>query len=246
MHPVLEATGAPRFGKSRRGGVVDGMVMGWLSSNGPENTKGVTEIQTSLFHVVSFLATSTNRFVDVEKVWKDSCDLSLPLRCCVVSWKRAAMKARLSRLLMYTEIWQVSSIINEVCRHPGTACHEGKHPLWELTRSFQTAFCTGSNYSSRINMKCAYISIYNIYWCYYILWIILEDDWFLIFHDNLQQFLEASQRQKCLTTSPGSTWGTLATLAAGQRGTLWHGQPGSLRSWNPSVSWREIFRRFFF
>ena len=81
--------------------------------------------------------------------------------------------------------------------------------------------------------------------CYYILWIILEDDWFLIFHDNLQQFLEASQRQKCLTTSPGSTWGTLATLAAGQRGTLWHGQPGSLRSWNPSVSWREIFRRFF-
>ena len=44
----------------------DGMVV----IQRPENTKGVTEIQTSLFHVASFLATLTNRFVDVEKVWK--------------------------------------------------------------------------------------------------------------------------------------------------------------------------------
>ena len=150
---------------------------------------------------------------------------------------------------VYWEIWQVSSIINEVCRHPGTACHEGKHPLWELTRSFQTAFCTGSNYSSRINMKCAYISIYNIYYIvlYYELSWKMIDSWLLDLSWQPAElpFWEASQRQKCLTTSPGSTWGTLATLAAGQRGTLWHGQPGSLRSWNPSVSWREIFRRFF-
>ena len=182
LHPPLEATGAPRFGKSRRGGVVDGFD-GMVVIQRPENTKGVIEIQTSLFHVVSFLATLTRQFVDVEKVWKDSCDLSLPLRCCVVSWKRAATKARLSRLLMYTEIWQVSSIINEVCRHPGTACHEGKHPLWELTRSFQTAFCTGSNYSYRISMKCAYISIYNIYYMllytmnYLGRWLILDLSW---------------------------------------------------------------------
>lgn len=67
LHPPLEATGAPRFGKSRRGGVVDGFD-GMVVIQRPENTKGVIEIQTSLFHVVSFLATLTRQFVDVEKV----------------------------------------------------------------------------------------------------------------------------------------------------------------------------------
>lgn len=82
------------------------------------------------------------------KCLKNSCDLSLPLRCCVVSWKRAATKARLSRLLMYTERYDRCPASST--KSAGTReLHVMKENilLWELTRSFQTAFCTGSNYS---------------------------------------------------------------------------------------------------
>lgn len=88
--------------------------------------------------------------------------------------------------------------------------------------------------------------IYNIYYIiiYYELSWKMIDSWPFM-TTSRAAILEASQRQKCLTTSPGSTWGTLAVpqVNVARFGT---GQAGSLRSWNPSVSWREIFRSCFF
>lgn len=178
---------------------------------------------------------------------KKSCDLSLPLRCCVVSWKRAATKARLSRLLMYRDMTGVQ-------HHQRSLQAPGDCMSWRKTsfyRSWQDRFkllvvpeatiAPELVWSVPISRSIIY-TILSYTMNYLRRWLILDLSW----QPAELPFWRRPRGRSALRHRLGQRGGPWPPWPLCDVARFGMGQPGSLRSWNPSVSWREIFAVFFF